>query len=145
MCEAHSWRLEFWPLLPTPLKYLLNYKTQVETVMTYFNCLLIILLDILYIYIYMCVCVCVETNYLWSTIEVVWTGPMAQWPKVITEMTLKEEMKVIYDSPKIFPRWKVTSETFVWGGLKPFCHPEYYFKVPSWRGVGHWIRDVGGR
>ena len=43
-------------------------------------------------YIYMCVCVCVPrmlTGPRWST-------------KVITEMTLKKEMKVIYDSPKSF-------------------------------------------
>ena len=49
-------------------------------------------------------------------------------------MTLKEEMKVIYDSPKPFR-----------GGLKPSYHPEYYFKVASWREVRHWIRDEGER
>ena len=44
-----------------------------------------------------------------GTIETVWTGPMAQWPngpirgwstKVITGMTWKKEIKLIYDSPK---------------------------------------------
>ena len=42
----------------------------------------------------MCVCVCV-------CVPRMLTGP--RWSaKVITEMTLKKEMKVIYDSPKSF-------------------------------------------
>ena len=47
-----------------------------------------------YIYICVCVCVCV-------CVPRMLTGP--RWStKVITEMTLKKEMKVIYDSSKSF-------------------------------------------
>ena len=62
--------------------------------------------------------------------------------KVITGVTLTEELKVIMVIPNL-SEVKSHLETFVWGGLKPSYPSEYSFNVTSWQGVEHWIR--GGR
>ena len=66
------------------------------------------------------------------------------WPaKVITGMTLKEELKVFMVIPNL-SEVKSHLGTFVRGGLKHSYPPGYSFKGTLWRGVEYWILDEGG-
>ena len=109
----------------------------------------ILRIEYMYIYIYM------GTNCLWSTVEAVWTGPMAQWPnprmliepRMVNQGNNGNDVEGRDESylwwSQVFLRWKVTSETFIRGGLKPSYPSEYYFKMTLWWEVGYRIRDEG--
>ena len=59
--------------------------------------------------------------------------------KVITEVALTEELKIIMVIPNL-SEVKSHLGTFVRGGLKLSYPSEYSFNVTSWQGVEHWIR-----